>query len=117
MTRHQALSKLKTIDAGRLFARIDGQTPDPRAVNIFGVANRPGNQGPEAISLRNPLGASPFGLDLSHPRLGGQGPGVAGVKPALPAQPPEEPVAKMFTAVAPDPTEPLAGPIRTVGRR
>ena len=57
------------------------------AMNIFGVANRPGNQGSGAISPRNPLGASPFGLDPSHPRLGGQDPGVAGVKPDLPALP------------------------------
>ena len=46
-------------------------------MNIFGVANRPGNQGSGVISLRNPLGESPFGLDLSHPRLGGQDPVVA----------------------------------------
>lgn len=50
------------------------------AVNILGCYNRPGNQGVKAISLRDPVGASPFGLDPSHPRLGGKDPGVAGVK-------------------------------------
>ncbi len=61
------------------------------AVNIFGICNSPGNQGFGGIRERDPLGASPFGLDPSHPRFCRQSPRVAGVKPALPALPPGVP--------------------------
>ena len=52
------------------------------------------------ICERDPLGASPFGLDLIHPRFCRQSPRVAGVKPAWPAQPTRSALEmKMFTAV------------------
>ncbi len=60
-------------------------------MNIFGTCNSPGNQGFGGIRERDPLGASPFGLDPSHPRFCRQSPRVAGVKPALPALPPGVP--------------------------
>ena len=40
------------------------------------------------------LGASPSGLNPSHPRLGGHDPGVAGVEPAVPALPPDSPLIR-----------------------
>ncbi len=68
-----------------------GRGQEPTAVNIFGICNSPGNQGFGGIRERDPLGASPFGLDPSHPRFCRQSPRVAGVKPALPALPPGVP--------------------------
>ena len=42
-------------------------------------------------SLRSLLGASPIGLDPSHPQLGDDESGVAGAAPAVPVLPPEVP--------------------------
>jgi chemotaxis protein methyltransferase WspC len=92
-------------------ARAGRGSPDQSREDLRRLQS-PCESGLGTISPRNPLGASPFGLDPSHPRLGGQDPGVAGVKPALPAPPPGVSVA--------GPTEGLPGrrpdPARTEPR-